>query len=596
MLNASSQPCPFIPSSSAEEVTYYTIASSMGLIGLCPLQGLARNLGVIDIKETTETIGLLLFAVLWALWRLLRRYLAKTDLDNLPGPESASFVTGNIVQLFNFDAWDFHNQIVEQFGRVIRIYGAFGSQHLYIFDPKAMHHIVVKDQDIYEETSEFLSMNSLSLGDGLLSTLGERHRRQRKMLNPVFSIAHMRHMLPVFHDVAKKLETAIRLSVINGAHEVDILRWMTRAALEMIGQSGLGHSFDPLVEGVEPHPYSRAVKDLVPLSFSMRFLRMYLLPTLSKIGPPWFRRLVINLMPWKKIRRLRDVINLMDQTTVRIFEEKRKALEAGDEALSKQVHEAKDIMSILMKANLAATEGDQLPDKEVLGQMSTFIFAATDTTSNALSRILYLLAKHPEVQDRLRAEVTTSRRTHGDIPYDELVALPFMDAICRETLRLFPPVPTVTRVTRRDVVLPLSTPFKGLDGREMQSLLIPNDTKVFISILNANRDPTLWGPDASEWKPECWLSPLPEALRDAHIPGIYSHLMTFLGGGQACIGFKFSQLEMKVVLSTLVSQFRFSPSDKDIFWQMSGIVTPTVKGSSLLTQLPLKVELAGTAA
>lgn len=182
------------------------------------------------------------------------------------------------------------------------------------------------------------------------------------------------------------------------------------------------------------------------------------------------------------------------------------------------------------------------------------------------------------------------------IPYDELVTLPFMDAVCRETLRLFPPVPTVTRVTRQDVVLPLSTPVKGLDGREMQSLLIPNNTKVFISILNANRDPTLWGTDASKWKPDRWLSPLPEALHDAHMPGIYSHLMTFLGGGRACIGFKFSQLEMKVVLSTLVSQFRFSLSDKDIFWQMSGIVTPTVKGSPQRTQLPLKVELVETPA
>ena len=68
---------------------------------------------------------------------------------------------------------------------------------------------------------------------------------------------------------------------------------------------------------------------------------------------------------------------------------------------------------------------------------STFAFAATDTTSNALSRTLHILALHPEIQERLRAEVGQARKAHeGDVPYDDLVSLPFMDAVCRETLRL----------------------------------------------------------------------------------------------------------------------------------------------------------------
>jgi cytochrome P450 len=58
----------------------------------------------------------------------------------------------------------------------------------------------------------------------------------------------------------------------------------------------------------------------------------------------------------------------------------------------------------------------------------------------------------------------------------------------------------------------------------MRSILIPVNTEVFISVMNANQDPSLLGPDASQWKPERWLSPLPQAVHDAHIPGIYSHL------------------------------------------------------------------------
>lgn len=59
-----------------------------------------------------------------------------------------------------------------------------------------------------------------------------------------------------------------------------------------------------------------------------------------------------------------------------------------------------------------------------------------DTTSNALSRILYLLAGRPEIQTKLRQEVIEARNKLGDIPHDELVVLPYMDAVCRETLRL----------------------------------------------------------------------------------------------------------------------------------------------------------------
>jgi len=162
--------------------------------------------------------------------------------------------------------------------------------------------------------------------------------------------------------------------------------------------------------------------------------------------------------------------------------------------------------------------------------------------------------------------------------------------LCVIYLGSFPPIHMVVRTARQDAVVPLLEPTRGLDGREMHSVLIPKNTRIFISILNANRDPALWGPDALEWKPERWLSELPKALHDAHVPGIYSHLLTFIGGGRACIGFKFSQLEMKVVLSTLVSQFRFSLSDKEINWVMSGVVTPTVKGSPQ-PQLPLRVEL-----
>lgn len=98
------------------------------------------------------------------------------------------------------------------------------------------------------------------LGDGLLATLGERHRKQRKLLNPVFSIAHMRHMLPIFYNIACKLQDAIRVRVKDGACEIDMLDWMGRTALELVGQAGLGWSFDLLVADAPDSHLGAAVK------------------------------------------------------------------------------------------------------------------------------------------------------------------------------------------------------------------------------------------------------------------------------------------------------------------------------------------------
>lgn len=77
--------------------------------------------------------------------------------------------------------------------------------------------------------------------------------------------------------------------------------------------------------------------------------------------------------------------------------------------------------------------------------LSTFIFAGHDTTTSALSRILHQLALNPDVQSKLRAEVTAARKELGDLNYDTLMGLPYLDAVCRETLRYFPPVSVLNR-------------------------------------------------------------------------------------------------------------------------------------------------------
>ncbi|KAJ4475938.1 cytochrome P450 [Lentinula edodes] len=532
--------------------------------------------------------------VLIAFWRFLRR--KPRVLDNISGPPSPSWFKGNYEQVFNPDAWGFHEFLAKEYGSMTRLHGPYGTNTLYTFDPKAMQTVLVKDQDVFEEDDGFIKGNLLIFGEGLLGTLGHRHRKQRKMLNPVFSAAHMREMIPVFFEVTHKLEAALenQLQAGSSTQEVEILSWMGRTALELMGQAGLGYSFDPLTDEESAHPYSQVIKELLPTLIRLQFWQFNVLPYVSWIGTAGFRRRIVNMLPWKDLHHMRDMVDYMHSVAEQIYKIKLRAFEAGDEAVASQIGRGNDLISILMKENMDASEEDRLGDTEVIAQMNTLIFAAMDTTSSAMARLLHLLSRHPEAQNKLRQELIDAKRAKDgqDFSYEELTALPFLDAVCRETLRLYTPASAVTRRARQDAIIPLLKPVIGLDGSEIHEVAVPNDTAIIVSLSNSNRNSDLWGEDADEWKPERWLSPLPKALVEARIPGVYSHLMTFLGGGRSCIGFKFSQLEMKVVISTLVEKFQFSPSSKDseIFWQMNGVTAPVI-GKDNHPQLPMNISL-----
>ncbi|KAI0355254.1 cytochrome P450 [Trametes cingulata] len=366
-----------------------------------------------------------------------------------------------------------------------------------------------------------------------------------------------------------------------------MLGWMGRTALELIGQTGLGYSFDPLVED-SADEFGTAVKEIIPAAGEIQLLRR-LVPYLCDIGTPWLRRKVVELIPHRGLQRMRNIVDVLHRHAVAIYEEKKRALEEGDEVLSQKIGEGKDLMSILLRANMSASAEDRLSEAELIGQVSTFIFAAMDTTSNALAMTLSLLAQHPDVQEKLRKEILEASNGE-DLDHDQLVSLPYLDAVCRETLRLYSPTTTIFRETRQDVVMPLSEPIIGLDGSKISEIFVPKDTSIMIGIISWNCSKAVWGEDALEWKPERWLSALPASVTEAKVPGVYSHLMTFLGGGRACIGFKFSQLEMKVVLRKLLAKFTFAPSEKPVVWNFAGIRFPTLANETT-PSLPLRVGL-----
>ncbi|KAI0258946.1 cytochrome P450 [Gloeopeniophorella convolvens] len=494
--------------------------------------------------------------------------------------------------MFNPVAWSFHEGLFRDYGRVARINGFFGDTQLVISDPKALSNIFVKDQYIFEEPAPLVDVNARVFGPSLFSTLGAQHRKQRKLLNPVFHNNHMRYMISIFHRVTRQLHETLKPIVKDGPKEVNVIEWMGRLSLEMIGQAGLGYNFGTL-DGRNDE-FRNALKEYVPAGSSLVVPRN-IFPYINRTFPAWFLKIAGRMLPWKRLNHVMDLAEQMYSHTTDIYETKKRLLQEGDDATVKQVDEGKDIAALLIQANSAASEEDRLSEEEIIAQMASLLIAATDTTSSALSRILHTLALYPEVQDKLRSELREACEGNEELPYDQLISLPYMDAVCRETLRLYAPVPGVMRTTRADTVLQLSTPIYDTKGREVRELFIPDDTNVFCQIPNLNRDPLIWGPDAAEWKPERWLLPLPESVAEAKIQGVYSNTMTFAGGGRSCIGFKFAQLEMKVALSQLIPKFKFEPSRHEIVWRYGNVSSPSVKGFEakvLQPSLPMIMSLA----
>ncbi|TCD65651.1 cytochrome P450-dit2 [Steccherinum ochraceum] len=520
----------------------------------------------------------------------LVRFLRRTPLQNIPGPEPVSWWKGNLGYLYDRHGWSFLDRL-DTYSGVARVDGLFGAKLLYVFDPAALQHIVTKEQTSFDPAAWFTESLKMTFGPGLLSAYGEQHRKQRKMLNPVFSIAHMRDMTPIFYEIAHKLRDAISAEIEDGARELNILDWMGRTALELIGQGGLGYSFDSLTKDAI-NPFGDAIKSFVPAIFTTFGYLRFLTPYVAFIQYISFRRVLLDRVPWAGFQNFLKIVDKLNYMSTSVYEGKRTALAAGDAAVTEQVGRGKDIMSILLKANMSASQDDQLGEADLIGQMVTLLFAATDTTSGALSQILQLLAEHQDVQDKLRDEIRAAKQ--GDfIGYDDLHTLPFMDAICRETLRLYPPVSFVYRQANQTTSLPLSQPIRGNDGSMLNEITVPKGTMTVVGVRSCNRNKALWGEDALEWKPERWLSSLPDAVINARIPGVYANLMTFFGGSRSCIGFKFSQLEMKIVLSVLIDSFNFHiPEDKGakIVWNLAGVKFPTVGKDSLKPAFPMIVE------
>ncbi|KAG7440268.1 cytochrome P450 [Guyanagaster necrorhizus] len=467
------------------------------------------------------------------------------------------------------NAGDLEMKWCRKYGTVYRIAGCLGQSVLVVCDPKALEHVFHPSRP-YPKSKDMHFVLDLILGKGLATVDNDNHHRQRKILNPAFSSAQLRKYQVIFQQCSDKLVNDIQRSLTGSDDIINAVDWTGKASLDIIGLGKCHPWFSPTtsfrydfraLDGQEAE-LGRAMKHLFTASQVNTTASELIFIALIRMVPDWVLRF-LRLISTREIRLLASSGNVAKKVAREVMVRNNEVQVSDDD---------RDIVNVLGQNIARARSEGKMQDDEVEAQLMTFVVAGHETSSTSIAWILYELAVHPEYQSIIRAELKQSN------DYD---SMPFLNAAIKETFRMHPIAPSLTRTAPHDDVLPLS------GGK---TLAIPKGQTLFCSVYLYNRLPCLWGDDAEEWNPARFLNKtLPGSL------GVYANLMTFSSGSRSCIRWRFAVMEMQTVLANLLLHFEFSLPEGGVeiqhFPGLPGVV-PVVKGKAHLgSQIPLRVRV-----
>ncbi|WP_128379301.1 cytochrome P450 [Streptomyces cavernae] len=367
-----------------------------------------------------------------------------------------------------------------------------------------------KDNVLYGEVRE-------SIGNGLVTSQDDEYRRQRRLIQPLFTRRRVDGYAEAACTEAELL--AERWQSASGG-TVDLSSEMPSFSLHALSRILFGADADAAVE---------VMRRCWPTLLDYTLQRGYSLLRLPRHWPtPGNRR---GAAAQRELYALCDRI-IAERRTGRTKAGAAAWSAGGDE-------EGDDLLSVLIRAR--GEHGEALDGDELRDQVLIFLLAGHETTATSLAVTLHLLAGHPEVQARARAEVdqVLAGRRPGAADLD---SLPYLTMVLKEAMRVHAPVMFVGRRAVADAVV---------DGYR-----IPAGADVLICPGVTHRKPEYW-PDPERFDPERF-SPEAEASRPRYA------WYPFGGGPRACIGQHFSMLESVLCLAVLLQRYELAPVDTEV--------------------------------
>ncbi|KAF0509104.1 cytochrome P450 [Gigaspora margarita] len=458
-------------------------------------------------------VGVIMYRFYW-----YPLYLSPTC--KIPGPPIDHFLLGNVIRLINEEPAEPQFDWAVKYGGIVCYHGIVNKPIISVTDPQLLQKILVNNTYDFPKPSYMISDLKAILGDGILMAEGDAHKRQRKMMNPAFTFTNIKEMVPTIVRVAHQSKEMWKNQIgDNEEKRMIISSFLSKVTLDMIGFVGFKYEFNNITSENElSNAYARIFhQKRTVLNVAVSVLVHYI---------PWIRKL-----PLPRNREVRRCIKIIEKFSLKLVKERREFFREGKPI-------GKDLLSLLVSINENLPEVEKMSDTELQYQIMTFLTAGHETTSSATSWSLYLLAQYPEIQNRLRKELIEAFPDPDFEPtFDEINSLEYLDCVIKESMRIVPPVPIITRTPTRDDVL--------------QEYLVPKNTPIIIPIAAIHKLPTIWGSDADKFIPERWLiSNLTSKVNS------YTY-MPFITGSRSCIGNKLALAEFKILLAVYIRNFKF---------------------------------------
>lgn len=396
-------------------------------------------------------------------------------------------------------------RLQQKYGDVVQFYNpALRSRTFVLSHPDHVQHVLHEHQDRYRKAATYDFLRPL-LGNGLLTNSGESWFRQRRLIAPLFHEKSLRTFTDVMVENTEELLRDWERSA-RRSNPVDLAADMRRLTLDIVGKCLFSTPMEDFSQDV-----GTALKTL------MRWVNDR--GTALVRLPRW--------VPTPSNRRATRALNRLGELVDGLIARRRGRAEEYD-----------DLLSMLMLAEDEET-GERMDNQQVHDEVMTFLMAGHETTANALTWTMYLLARHPRVDRKLHSATRNLDLRSAD-PFEILPEVPYVGQVIQEGMRRYPPAWLVER-----------TP---VSGDEVDGHRIPEGSIVILPSATVHHHPEFWDEPAA-FRPERFTE---NRVEQRHP---YSYV-PFGGGKRLCIGREFAMIEAKIILSVLNRRFRLHLLDE----------------------------------